>query len=128
MEIDNSDDVHSITTGYDSFNGPSTALKDLAVRLYNARQDGYNDTNQDNEQAKLLGLALHHFAQLRQHARKLAIENKQNRQKVADTRTTMDSAFLVQQNRNYEIGYLYREIEKCNDYEWVWSVLVLTTS
>lgn len=94
---------------------PSSALRDLAVRLYNARQEG----DSDSEQANLLSSALQHFAHARQMARKVALENRHDRQQVAETRSRMDAAFLAQQNRNYEIGYLYREIEKCNDYEWV---------
>lgn len=97
-----------------SSNGPSAAMRELAARLYNARQE----SDSDSEQGEILSAALQHFAHARQLARKLALENRHDRQAVAETRSRMDAAFLAQQNRNYEIGYLYREIEKCNDYEY----------
>lgn len=99
----------------ESSSNPSAAMRELAVKLYNARQEG----DSESEQGEVLSAALQHFAHVRQLARKLALENKHDRQQVAETRSRMDAAFLAQQNRNYEIGYLYREIEKCNDYEWV---------
>lgn len=102
-----------------SADSPSSALRDLAIRLYNARQEG----DSDDEQGELLAQALQHFARARQLARKSALDNRNDRQHVAETRSRMDAAFLAQQNRNYEIGYLYREIEKCNDYESVSAVL-----
>lgn len=110
-----SDGVSAEGSGSSSSSNPSAAMRELAVRLYNARQEG----DSDNEQGEILSSALQHFAHARQLARKLALENKHDRQVVAETRSRMDAAFLAQQNRNYEIGYLYREIEKCNDYECV---------
>lgn len=93
----------------------SNALRELAVRLYHARQQEGDDD--ENEQGEILSSALQHFAHARQLARKLAVESKHDRDQVAKKRSNMDAAYLAQQNRNYEIGYLYREIEKCNDYE-----------
>lgn len=112
MQVDSS---HSLGTTASS---PSSALRELAVRLHHARQEGDNDAG-NSEQDVILSSALQHFAHARQIARKTAVETKHDRLQVAETRSRMDAAFLAQQNRNYEIGYLYREIEKCNDYEWV---------
>lgn len=126
MDIDSLQDGQSdsITTSKagpsSSMLSSSNALRELAIRLYHARQEGGDDDN-DNEQqqSEILSSALQHFAHSRQAARKLAVESKHDRDQVAKKRSNMDAAYLAQQNRNYEIGYLYREIEKCNDYEWV---------
>lgn len=122
MDIDSLQDGHNAVSDMkaassSSPSAPSSsfnALRELAIRLYHARQEGGNDLDDT-----ILSSALQHFATARQMARKLAMENKHDREEVARKRSNMDAAYLAQQNRNYEIGYLYREIEKCNDYEWV---------
>lgn len=88
----------------------STALRDLAAKLYHARTEG--DGAED-----ILTNALQHFAKTRSALRACALINKHEKASVAETRSRMDATFLAQQNREYEINHLYREIEKCNDYE-----------
>ncbi|KAK9896454.1 hypothetical protein P389DRAFT_153169 [Cystobasidium minutum MCA 4210] len=128
MDIDSLQDGHNAVSDMkaassSSPSAPSSsfnALRELAIRLYHARQEGGNDLDDT-----ILSSALQHFATARQMARKLAMENKHDREEVARKRSNMDAAYLAQQNRNYEIGYLYREIEKCNDYDSIYQDLPL---
>jgi len=101
-------------------NDASTALRELAARMHHARTEG-------NPTDEILASALQHFAKTRAALRASALINKHEKASVAETRNRMDATFLAQQNREYEINHLYREIEKCNDYDSIYQDLPLLT-
>lgn len=57
------------------------------------------------------------FGKARTQSRSLALSNRGDRLAVAEVRNRMDATHLAAQNMKYEINHLFREIEKCNDYE-----------
>ena len=96
--------------GGEDFDSPSVALKALANDLYHARQEG-------DPVDSLVANSLQHFARSRSDLRAAATSHRLDKAAVQETRTIMDTTFLAQQNRKYEVNHLYREIDKCNDYE-----------
>ena len=104
---------------------PAVELKHLANAIYRARLEGgttsdnATSSNTSSSTSPILQSALQHFALTRSHLRKQALSSKRDKARVAETRQRLDTTFLALQNRKYEINHLLREIEKCNDYEWV---------
>lgn len=104
---------------------PANELRRLAAAIHRARASTSTLSNMDSidngsdmDPHSLLQLGLPHFAASRQALRRTAYSNKADKAAVANTRATMDAAYLALQNRMYEISHLYREIDRCNDYEW----------
>ena len=116
MDIDSSSAGNAVLAA-----SPAMELRSLAASLYRARtgQAGQAGDDTGEDTSHLLHLGLAHFAASRTALRKTAGSNKADKASVAVTRQRMDAAYLALQNRMYEISHLYREIDRCNDYEWV---------
>lgn len=102
----------------------TSSLRELAIQLYHARSDPDNDITQNGESsnaatAAIVAKALPLFTASRSMQRKAALNSKADRARIATTRSHMDAAYLALQGSKYEMDHLVREIEKCNDYEWV---------
>lgn len=97
----------------------SSSLRTLAKAVHHLRSSQSDDATDSPspEVTALLTQALAHFAQSRSELRALSNRNRRDRANVSATRQRMDATLLVQQNLQYEINHLFREIEGCRDYE-----------
>lgn len=103
---------------------PSAGLRQLALELHTLRTAGQDSDAEGRND--ILKRALPLFAMARSQLRSSATASRIDRTRIAATRSTMDAAFLALQSRKYEMNHLYREIEKCNDYECVAAVIAET--
>lgn len=117
MDIDDNGSSNAIQTVSD----PSLELRRLAAALYRVRTSSATEDGSDKldelDPPALLHRGLQHFAASRTALRKTASSNKADKASVAAVRQKMDTSYLALQNKMYEISHLYREIDRCNDYE-----------
>ncbi|KAL7004392.1 hypothetical protein EMMF5_006083 [Cystobasidiomycetes sp. EMM_F5] len=97
---------------------PSAGLRQLALELHTLRTAGQDSDAEGRND--ILKRALPLFAMARSQLRSSATASRIDRTRIAATRSTMDAAFLALQSRKYEMNHLYREIEKCNDYDSIY--------